>query len=255
MNNSIIVTNIQRMCFHDGPGIRTTVFLKGCSIHCPWCSNPENISFTLQDYCLDGKKGIYGKIYTCEQLLEILLKDKVFWRVDGGVTFSGGEALMQAKELKRLFSMLKQEHVNIAVETSLFIPNSYLDMILNDIDFFLIDVKILEKSLCREILGGDLRLYLLNVDQVYQSGKKMIFRVPCNYEFTFSEENKKNLLSFFLKYKDIHVQIFGIHDLGKNKYESLSLLPWKHKEMCDDDLNEFCKQLKENGIIAEMLHI
>lgn len=61
MENRLLISNIQRFCLHDGPGIRTTVFLKGCSLHCPWCSNPENISFTIQKYSKGGVEGNYGK--------------------------------------------------------------------------------------------------------------------------------------------------------------------------------------------------
>lgn len=77
--NEIILTNIQRFSLHDGPGIRTTVFLKGCSLQCPWCSNPENLKPYLQVYVKDGVLGVYGKYYTQEGLLHECLKDKAFY--------------------------------------------------------------------------------------------------------------------------------------------------------------------------------
>lgn len=250
-----MITNIQRMCFHDGPGIRTTVFLKGCSLHCPWCSNPENISFEPQNYSLNGEEGIYGREYTCEQLFEVLQKDKIFWAKDGGVTFSGGEALMQMKALEKLFLMLKQQNINIAVETALFIPEDYLEIALKYVSYFLVDIKILNKSLCKEILGGNLDLYLSNVEKLCQSGKNIIFRIPCNYEYTFSEKNKERIFSFLLQHRNIHTQIFRIHDLGRNKYESLGLFSWKHREIYDHDLNKFCELLQQNNIKVEVIRI
>lgn len=122
MNDTIMVSNIQRMCFHDGPGIRTTVFLKGCSIHCPWCSNPENISFYKEQYSVNGVCGVYGKEYSGEELISVIKKDEMFFGKDGGVTFSGGEPLMQTEALEGVFAALKKEGINIAVESSMFIP-------------------------------------------------------------------------------------------------------------------------------------
>ena len=101
--DKILITNIQRMCFHDGPGIRTTVFLKGCNLHCPWCANPENISALPQAYERDGRKGLYGKEFSEEELLKEVLKDRRFYEDGGGVTFSGGEPLLQIKALKKAY--------------------------------------------------------------------------------------------------------------------------------------------------------
>lgn len=117
----MIITNIQRFSLHDGPGIRTTVFLKGCSIRCPWCSNPENINHQIESYVKDGKEGFYGKEYSVDQVLKEVLKDKIFYEDNGGVTFSGGEALLYAKELLPLMEQIKQNNISIAVETCLFV--------------------------------------------------------------------------------------------------------------------------------------
>ena len=85
----MLITNIQRFSLHDGPGIRTTVFLKGCSIKCPWCSNPENIKNYPEVYYKDGVKGIYGKEFSLDEIYAEIVKDRVFYEDNGGVTFSG----------------------------------------------------------------------------------------------------------------------------------------------------------------------
>ena len=126
----MIITNIQRFSLHDGPGIRTTVFLKGCSIRCPWCSNPENINHQIERYVKDGKEGFYGKEYSVDEVIKEVLKDKIFYEDNGGVTFSGGEALLYAKELLPLMQQIKQNNILIAVESSLFVPSSYLEMVI-----------------------------------------------------------------------------------------------------------------------------
>lgn len=255
MKNTIMVSNIQRMCFHDGPGIRTTVFLKGCSIHCPWCSNPENINFYKEKYSIDEECGVYGKEYYSEELIDVLKKDEMFWGKDGGVTFSGGEALMHAKVLENVFTALKREGINIVVESAMFIPEDCLHIALKYVDYFIIDIKILDQDLCRKVLGGDLDIYFSNVEKVYKAGKKMMFRVPCSYEYTFTYENRDKIKKFLMKYKDIRVQIFGIHDLGRKKYDSLEKPFWEHHKLEDADLQGFCNEINQMGIVAEVIHL
>ena len=103
----ILITNVQRFSLHDGPGIRTTVFLKGCSLHCPWCANPENIDFVIEPYIKDDINTTIGQYVSCDELYELIMRDKVFYD-GGGVTFSGGEALIQMDVLKPLLERLKE---------------------------------------------------------------------------------------------------------------------------------------------------
>lgn len=255
MKNKLIITNIQRMCFHDGPGIRTTVFTKGCTLHCPWCSNPENLSPLPENYEKDGVCGVYGREYTAEELVHTLLKDQDFWGAEGGVTFSGGEVLMRAEALSEVLEKLKELGIHTAVETALFVPEENLQRVLPYIDYGIVDVKILEPALCREVLGGKLELYFRNVEQMYKSGKLMLFRVPCCEEYTFTEDNKKLLSRFFQKYPDISVQIFAIHSLGEKKYQSLGRMMWKAKELEQERLWGYCQELRECGITAEVIRI
>ena len=101
------LTNIQRFSTYDGPGIRTTLFTKGCGIRCPWCSNPENLSYEIQGYLTDrGTMKQYGKDYSVPELYKICMKDWEYYGSEGGVTASGGEALLQAEALTELFSLL-----------------------------------------------------------------------------------------------------------------------------------------------------
>lgn len=255
MKDKIIVSNIQRMCFHDGPGIRTTVFLKGCSIHCPWCSNPENINFFQEEYIIDGVEGIYGTEYSDQELVKAILKDRDFWGEEGGVTFSGGEALMQAKALENVLVILQEKGINMAVESAMFIPEECLKIALKYIDYFMVDVKILESSLCKKILGGNLDVYLSNIEKIHQSGKKMIFRIPCNYEYTLIRENREHVNHFLMSYRDVEVQLFAIHDLGKKKYDSLGRAFWEHRKLEDEDIHEYCNELVQMGIAAEVIHL
>ena len=110
--DKILVTNIQRFSLHDGPGIRTTVFLKGCSLKCPWCANPENLKPYQEKYIKNGIISTYGKYMSCEEIYDEVIKDKNFYievshsmtnnyleSLPGGITFSGGEALLQVEKI------------------------------------------------------------------------------------------------------------------------------------------------------------
>lgn len=255
MGNRILVTNIQRMCFQDGPGIRTTVFLKGCSLHCPWCSNPENISFSAEPYIKDGRKGIYGKSYDCETLLKEVLKDNIFWGAEGGITFSGGEALMQAENLRPILAALKREYVNIAVETALFVPKENIFWVLDYIDSFLVDLKILEPGICSEVLGGKVGTYLNNLDILYSRGKLRCIRIPCCKEYTMTAANMALIMKLLRQYNEIPVQIFSIHDLGEKKYETLGRKMWKAEKVTEEELKEFCEKLSQQGNKVEIIKI
>ncbi|MBR1702186.1 MAG: radical SAM protein [Lachnospiraceae bacterium] len=221
-DSKILVTNIQRMCFHDGPGIRTTVFLKGCNLRCPWCANPENISFERQTYEKDGHTGIYGRLYNEDELLDELMKDRVFYGKDGGITFSGGEPLLHLEKLKDVLYKLRKEGISIAVETALQVPKEIWYPFINMIDLYIVDVKILLPDKCKEILGGDINIYYENINQLCGNEKNILFRLPINKEFTFQTENAEAIMSFLSQHKDIPIEIFATHMLGEIKYQSLN---------------------------------
>ena len=161
---SVRITNIQHFCLHDGPGIRTTVFLKGCNLKCPWCCNPENIDFEIQN--------CFGRDISLNDLEKELLKDELYYSVnDGGVTFSGGEPLLQIKELVDLLKSLNSKKINICFETALFTNQSLLEMAIPYVDEFIVDVKILNKQLCSDIIGGDVNLFLNNLKLLFDENK------------------------------------------------------------------------------------
>ncbi len=255
---SIRVTNIQRMCFDDGPGIRTTVFLKGCGIHCPWCCNPENISFERQSFC-DGENmhasGVYGSDYDPESLTEILVKDRKFWGNDGGITFSGGEALMQAKQLEEVWARLKSDGIHMAVETALFVPAALLEIAMRYIDFYYVDVKLLERDLCASVLGGDIEQYRENVEELVSKRKSIHFRVPCTKEYVLLESNQKELCSFLGKYRQFPVEIFAVHDLGKEKYRSLGMEMPHFESITEEEMDAFLEKLSQAGCQVKIIKI
>ena len=241
---NILLTNIQRFSLHDGPGIRTTVFLKGCSIHCPWCSNPENLLHREQRYVKmdhNGKveeKGTYGKWYSPDELYSEVIKDKAFYgscnansatyldSLPGGVTFSGGECMLQMKELDPMLQRLNDEQIHTIVETSLFCSSVQLSIALKHIDLFYVDIKVLNDDLCSSSLGGRIELYKNNLVTLLNSGKPVVFRLPVIGGYTDSEENRKAVVELIeskaKSYSNLlKIEILKEHNLGTNKYQSL----------------------------------
>ena len=171
------------------------------------------------------------------------------------MTFSGGEALLQAKKIESLLKRLHEMNVNIFFETSLFVPRKDVEMILPYIDGAFVDVKILDKNECKMHLGGNIDIYYENVEMLYCYGKIYKFRVPCSYEYTLTDENIKLMLSFFGKYKDIPIQLFTIHDLGREKYASLNLKTWEHKNVELSDITKLKRIFEKNGLDVEIIQI
>ena len=233
---TVRVTNIQRFCLHDGPGIRTTVFLKGCSIHCPWCCNPENISCDLQTwYDTDGTSGVYGYDITLEDMLEEIKKDEAFYIDGGGITLSGGEPLLQIERCVPLLRELKDNGISIAVETALFVDECTVMTALKYVDCWYVDMKLMVPELCRNILGGDSDIYKHNLKLVAEKARSLCVRIPCHY-YVADDENIKAIVKIIRSNAIREVELLEIHDLAKKKYRVLEM----------EDLND--EQKNKNAI-------
>ncbi len=235
----ILVTNIQRFSLHDGPGIRTTVFLKGCSIRCPWCSNPENLEPVVQKYIKEGKTGFYGKWYSSDELFQEVIRDKEFYigdiddykitsptmleKLPGGVTFSGGECLLQMSKLEDVLQKLHNDGIHIVIETSLFVNLNKLEIALKYVDLFYVDIKILDKHRCRDILKGSLDMYYSNLDALMNSGKPIIARIPVIAGFTDGGQNINQVIELLENFQGnlLKIEVIKEHNLGSRKYQSL----------------------------------
>lgn len=242
----MLITNIQRFSLHDGPGIRTTVFVKGCSLKCPWCSNPENINPFPEKYYKNGIEGIYGKNYTCDEIYNEIIKDRAFYDENGGVTFSGGEALLHADELLPLLKKIKEEHITTAVETSLFIPTKNLKQVIPYIDYFYVDMKILNKNRCKNLIGGNLDLYKTNLN-LLASRKMITIRIPVIGHYTDDNENKAAIIEKIKKISDsvLNVELIKGHNLSESKYKSLEIPVPKYYEVDDTSLKQYKERLEE----------
>ena len=252
------VTNIQRFSLQDGPGIRTTVFLKGCNLRCPWCANPENISYDIQEYTDTdtGEKSVFGYDIELEELEKEILKDEKYYKMNnGGVTFSGGEPLLQFETIEPLLKNLKNRNINICVETALFVPRKFLEISLKYVDEYIVDLKILDEETCKKVLAGRVMVYYKNIERLSRESKEVTIRIPVTEEYTLQEENKKKILLLLQALKPKKVEIFKIHKLAEKKYKVLNKDMVELKTVSDDTMEKFLKEmleLKINAVICKI---
>ncbi len=219
-----LISNIQRFSLHDGPGIRTTIFFMGCPLRCPWCCNPENLTAEIKHYVDEfGNQKTWGEYYSAEQLKEIILKDKDFYLSDGGVTYSGGECLLQLKNLIPLLKDLKSAGISQCVETSLNVNNEDLATVAPYIDLFYVDLKIATLKEFKEKLNGDLQLVLKNLDYLKPNNAKIIFRIPIVSQMNYTKQNLMAIKDLIKKYCPKDVEVFSVHNLGAYKYQYLKM--------------------------------
>lgn len=238
---TIRITNIQHFSLHDGPGIRTTVFLKGCNLKCPWCANPECISSEIQ--------GEFGYDISLDKIEKEILKDKPFYETGGGVTFSGGEPLLQINNLESLLKSLKNKKINICFETALFVPEKYLKKAKKYSDEFIVDIKMVDSRNCKEVIGGQINQFLNNLKLL--DLEKTTFRIPVT---KFSLKDTELILDLLKKYKPKHLEIFELHNLAKSKYEILNKEQY-YEKIEDKQINEFYEKLKEINPNTEIIEI
>lgn len=242
------------MCFDDGPGIRTTVFFKGCPIRCPWCCNPENLNHEIESG-VDGT--VYGKMISEEELLAELLKDKHYFSNGGGVTFSGGECLLFLHKLIPLLKKLKQNNISIAIETSLFVPLDNLKTIIQYIDWLYVDFKILDKTKCFSALKGNLDLFISNLAFLRENDyiTKVHPRIPLVSSLTDNNDNIFKIIDLFKKTGITSVEIFSAHNLAKEKYNNLRYDFFEVSRLSDERINDIAALFKKNNIAVTVLHV
>lgn len=229
-----VIFDIKRFALHDGPGIRTTVFLKGCPIRCLWCHNPESHSPEIEEYTVkrivDGKEiimnRVYGKKASVEEVLEEVLNDKVFYdESGGGVTFSGGEPLMQHEDLIELLKALGTLGIHRTVDTAGVSSPKIIEMVAEHTDLFLYDLKIMDPYMHKKYIGVDNLQILKNADLLLEKGSKVIFRIPLIPGVNDSDEELNSFLEFLSarkgKFSEVH--LLPYHKIGSQKYNRMAM--------------------------------
>ena len=250
------IFDIERNSFVDGPGIRTTVFFKGCNLKCKWCHNPESQApekemMLYKDKCIGcgkcrevcpnhlkkcdfcGKcelfcaadaRRICGKEYTVDEVLSEILKDKSFYETSGGgATFSGGECMLQIDFLCELLKKCKENGIHTAVDTAGNVPWKYFEFIIPYTDMFLFDVKCISENLHIAGTGASNRLIIENLTTLSSVFKGSIFiRIPVIGSFNDTKEEMNKIKEFLNNINFDKIELLPYHNMGNNKYTALN---------------------------------
>lgn len=259
MNNKIKATifDIERNSYVDGPGIRTTVFFKGCNLHCAWCHNPESQSALPQMmfyqnkctgcgkckekcpnhlekcefcgkcalYCPQDAREICGREYIPEEVMREILKDKSFYELSGGgVTFSGGECMLRVDFLEVLLRECKKNGIHTAVDTAGHVPFESFEQIIPYTDLFLYDIKCYHSDKHRQYTGVGNELILANLKKLLNMEQAVWIRIPIITGVNDTKEEMQELKAFLHSAgAPEKIELLPYHAMGEHKYAALGM--------------------------------
>lgn len=289
--NTGIIFNIQPFSVADGPGIRTTVFFKGCNLRCRWCHNPESwqifpeIQFLPEkcvgcgacfhlcpkgahtveggvrrfdrsrciacgvcaDNCCAGALKLTGQRMNSAEVMERLKEDvPYFTSSGGGVTFSGGECMLQTEFLKELLQCCKGLSIQTAVDTAGNVPWEAFESILPYTDLFLYDVKAVDEDLHRSLTGVSNRRILENLQMLCERRAHIIVRVPCVPGGNWNDMDR--IASFLSGLPVEQVELLAYHRLGEGKRRSLGMRPDVFEQPIKAQMEELVRRFSNAGV-------
>lgn len=223
------IFKIKKYALHDGPGIRTTVFFKGCPLRCRWCHNPEGLDARPQPMSRRSSSGdvatVVGHPITVDALVREIEKDQLFYdESGGGVTFSGGEPLSQPMFLEALLSACNHRDIHTALDTSGYASADIIDRLLPRLQLILFDLKIMDEKDHQHHTGVSNRMILDNLRRIGASGTPLRIRLPLVSGITDTDENLAaiaemagNLTSL------VGIDLLPFHRIGEPKYQRLGM--------------------------------
>ena len=213
-----LIFDVQRYSIHDGPGIRTTVFFKGCPLTCPWCSNPESQSFAVET--MGGRT--VGRKVSADEVVKEVLRDKVFFdRSGGGITLSGGEPLAQPRFASHIMEKCKEAGINVCVETSGYAIWDVAQPLFARSDYILYDVKLLDPEKHRTLMGVDNAIMLQNLKRLASWHQGLQVRITVVPGINLDVESLVEVAAFCREIGISNMQWLPYHRLGMHKYEEL----------------------------------
>lgn len=218
------IFDIQRYSIHDGPGIRTIVFLKGCVLRCRWCCNPESQEYAIQKMMVHGEEKMIGRDVTVREMIEEVEKDRpYYYRSGGGMTLSGGESLCQPEFARDLLRAAKERGIHTALESMACASYDKIEAILPYLDTYLMDIKHTNFEKHREFTGKSNERMLENARKVALSGQtELVIRVPVIPTFNDTVEEIQGIASFAASLPGVKkIHLLPYHRLGQDKYEGL----------------------------------
>ena len=223
------IFKIKKYALHDGPGIRTTVFLKGCPLLCRWCHNPEGLDPRPQTMSRRTSSGeideTVGTVIGVDALIKEIEKDELFYdESGGGVTFSGGEPLAQPQFLESVLAACNRREIHAALDTSGFAPAAVLDRILPRLQLVLFDLKIMDAKQHQRYTGVSNPIILENLKRIADSRTPLRIRIPLIAGITDGDDNIAEIIRFAVTLKAIQgVDLLPFHRIGSEKYRRLGM--------------------------------
>ena len=235
-----LVTDIQRFSLTDGPGIRTTVFLQGCNMRCPWCHNPETIPMKPVDLfykekcigcgrcaegCVAGARVKSSREMTVDDVMREIVQDKVYYAESGGgATISGGEPTLHPDFVAALADACRAEGVKVAIETNMSRPWQILRPLLERMDFIMCDLKLNLTIPHKEQTGLDNPTIFNSIGRASKLGIPMVVRTPLVPGVTDTVENLHSIAEYIAKMDNIvRYEVLNFNPLGGAKREALDV--------------------------------
>jgi len=225
------ISDIETMGSADGPGVRLVVFLSGCKLRCLYCHNPET-----------WLEKNFKREISPQEVLNLYNRYKVYYGEGGGVTFSGGEPLLQSQFLIETIKLLKQNNVHVAIDTS-GVGENY-DEVLNLVDLVILDVKAVDSTEYNHITGRNIEDFNAFLDKCQSLNKKLWLRQVIVPNINEDEEHILKLKEFASKIKNVErVELLPYHSMAKDKYKNLNI-EYRLSNTLDMD-KERCKELEK----------
>lgn len=268
------VSDVQRFSTDDGPGIRTTVFFKGCNLRCAWCHNPETQSckpqilyyqnkcvqcgeckkvckYSLQAciacgecerVCVNGAREFCGKTYTVQALFDEIKKDELFYQTSGGgVTFSGGECMLQTAFLQSILRLCKAHGIHTAVDTAGAVEFARFEHVLPYTDLFLYDIKAMDKATHLQYVGADNTQIIHNLQALCERGARVWVRIPVIDGVNTTEQEMHAISKLVNACNVERVELLPYHAFGEHKYQALGRQGTSFKRPTDEQLQAFAE--------------
>ena len=223
------IFDIKKYAIHDGPGIRQTIFFKGCPLTCWWCHNPESQSVNIEIFTVneifDNKtistEKVLGKSVLIDELFKEITKEIIFFNESGGgVTFSGGEPLMQAKFLLEILKICQKNNINTCIDTSGFANQKIFESILPFTNLFLYDLKLINNTKHKKYTGVSNQIILSNLKYLNQKKANVIIRIPIIPTINDLPEDINDFINFINNLENINdVELLAYHSIASNKYK------------------------------------
>lgn len=219
------IFDIQRYSIHDGVGIRTIVFLKGCALRCRWCCNPESQNFAIETMMVNGKPKTIGRDVTVREVMETVQRDLPYYgRSGGGLTLSGGESLLQPEFATALLHAAKDMGITTAMESMGYAKFEVIERLLPYLDTYLMDIKHMNGEKHKEFTGKENTIMVENARKIAESRMcELIIRVPVIPSFNDTEKEILEIAAYADSLPGVSkIHILPYHKYGEGKYEGLN---------------------------------